>query len=376
MGSHVVVSLFFTCPWHVHLCRVQEDESEYDASFRTAWDCCPGGFAVGSQPQEAWHRWKLKGGVTGVKDLKMRPDALFSALEEFLVDRQRSFAGISKLRDLPSQKFDHVLMSGATLGKVGRTTAEEYVTSEAAVRAEVENGDGKIVLYGMRKTLYYKVEDRWEKKTDPKGGLTADMVVALFDLLRCQTARDAVQCLEKLGLQKPYDLLHLVRTIAKWSVVSFEKQEAQDDEDLVTRAHGKVRCLMCRAWMTAAAREHVYCALVEEGVLDFTQPKAKQMPKNRASGKRQPESFVPMASKAKPAPSVYPEGSEEPSTPERRPGNTVDDHVSVAEPAGSEERPGELPRASGWRNSNKLSPAERGLALRRMYGDASRGNGS
>ena len=313
----------------------------------------------------------------------MSPDELFEALSDFLRERQRSFSQLkAKLRDLPSKLFDNVLMSGDTLRKVGRTTAKEYVECDAVVSAALGEGPDGMVLYGKRRSLFFKSEDDgYVRKTDSLGGLDKETLMTLYALYTCRTAAEAAAHLQCLGVKPPFDLLQLVRFVNKWAVVKVQTKAVNDD-DMVSQSHGLVQCLACRPYMTSGGCEHCYAALAKEKRLDLRVPRAKQAAKKRAVGKRQTMEVAasgkkPKKRQARLVPECAEDSEQEAAEMDleveaEEPGEDSEQEAAVMEVEVGAEKPcdeGAVSSSSIWRPDPGMSPAERGVALRRIYGD-------
>ena len=182
--------------------RLTEDVCDYDASWRCGADSWDAGFAVGSQPQESWHRWKLKGGLP---HLRLPPDQLFEGLASFLTERARTFQqDAPQVTEWPSMHFDHALIAGERLRRVGRTTVRLYQEQGAVLRADVSEEGGVKCIYGMRKSLFYKENDAWCQREDVLGGLTEGSLVAMYQawfLFWFRNQRQLFDAASVLGLE-------------------------------------------------------------------------------------------------------------------------------------------------------------------------------
>eukprot|EP00435_Cladocopium_sp_Y103_P033716 s1694_g8.t1 len=197
-----------------------------DACWRSAYDMAVGGSASGSQPQESWHKCRLK---PAVGSLKFHFDELHAHLQDFLrsrsVEASKGNAGIS---DAPDYCLEPVLFEGSkALRSSGRTCSRDFLKNEAVLVVEI---DPVNVIYVMRKSFLWKPEatSEWlmteDSPEDKLGGLTVGTATVVLSLFHTQTAEEAQVPLEKLlqivGTDPARNKVqNMLRVLDRWTCV-------------------------------------------------------------------------------------------------------------------------------------------------------------
>ncbi len=289
---------------------MQANGVDWDASWRAASDCIQPGSSCGSQPQEIWHKTRLR---AGIPHLRQPIPKLLEGIEEFLSTRRDvAMKSSQKIVDIPLV-LDGDLVHSQALSKDFRSCAKELVDSKAVRTVELDL-DGEVHKFGvMLRSLWLQVDGEPIRRTDVE--ISAEMAESLVRLMLSDTAQEARRHLSALGLADPFCMQKVTRCFEKYAVVGvgpcFGRRWRQDCEEpeagTIASLHYLSSCLNCKFYMTSGCCEHSYATLIATQLLDLSAPwiKVPQKKRNKKGPQKQKMSSPP-PKVAAPKPAVSP----------------------------------------------------------------------
>ena len=202
------------CSLEVAKSLIKANGVDWDASWRAASDCIQPGSSYGSQPQEVWHKTRLR---AAIPHLRQPIPLLLEGIQELLSTRRDvAMKSSQKIIDIPLV-VDGDLVESEALSKNCRSCAKELVDAKAVRSVEV-NLEGEVHKFGvMLRTLWLQVDGERIRRTDVE--ISAEMAESLVRLMLSDTAQEALRHLSSLGLADPFCMQKVTRCFEKYAVV-------------------------------------------------------------------------------------------------------------------------------------------------------------
>ena len=157
-----------------------------------------------------------------------------------------------------------IVCTGDQLPAVGRTPMREFLASSAFVMVR----DGEEIYFGMRRSLYFFLDDVPVMTANKLGGLTSEVVHALADLAFADSEQAAAQALAKLDAPDPLesDPQQALKQFGRYAFVSIGPRARQAWRQSSAKSAAPANhCVGCCWWCTPfavrGACEHLYLAL-------------------------------------------------------------------------------------------------------------------
>ena len=265
------------------------------------------GSASGTQPQESWHRHKLK---KFLGSIRMSIPALAENLQQFTEStlEQLRLQGPC-LPDVPTEPFPdkYVLHESNALSADGRTAAIQFVRCNAFST----HSDGESHFYSMRRTeaTYNPVSKTWSKTADSAisraQSVTSQQMAALVSARDDQSFNAAMRAV----CSEPQDLKAVVKALASHVVVLMGAAAREfwcfSEVGAASSSHVHAVCAFCLPFALHGTCEHTHVAFVDTKQVDLTEARLPQWGKQRPA----PTSHLPDVALVLPGPAV-PEAAE------------------------------------------------------------------